>query len=224
VKTVAPSSVDEALAAAGIPPARLGSARVARLDEAELAFYFWVLEEFATIGRADVRSMQGEVQRLGLDVDSLFAVLAREDLVHLGQDGEIAVAYPFSGSQTRHRVSMNGRSVYAMCAIDALGIAPMFAKPIEIRSRDPISDEHISVQVAPDGKATWQPVESVVVAGRACEGAAFRGCCDVLNFFASPANAEQYLRERVDVRGHVISLPDAIAVGRSVFGDAFKKT
>lgn len=224
VKTVEPSSIDEALAAAGIPPARVGAQRVARLDQAERAFYLWILEEFATRGRPAVRSIQEEARRLGRDAASLFAVLVGEDLVHLGEDGEIAVAYPFSGSETRHQVSLNGRLVYAMCAIDALGIAQMFAQATEIRSSDPISDEDIVVQVAPGGTASWQPAEAIVVTGRACGGAAFRGCCHVLNFFASPGNAEQYLRERGDVRGHVISLPEAIAVGRSVFSNVFGKS
>jgi hypothetical protein len=33
-------------------------------------------------------------------------------------------------------VRIDGREVYAMCAIDALDIAPMLAEAIEIASRD----------------------------------------------------------------------------------------
>jgi hypothetical protein len=50
----------------------------------------------------------------------------REDLVHRGSDGEITVAYPFSGRPTGHRVRFSdGHEVDAMCAINALGVAPI---------------------------------------------------------------------------------------------------
>jgi hypothetical protein len=71
--------------------------------------------------------------RFGLDAEHALATLAREDLVHRGADDEITVAYPFSGRPTAHRVRFpGGHEVEAMCAIDALGIAPMFGEPIEI--------------------------------------------------------------------------------------------
>jgi hypothetical protein len=52
-----------------------------------------------------------------------------------------------------------------MCAIDALGIAAMFDEPIEIASRDPLTQEEIQVELQPDGDGNWQPQEAVVVAG-----------------------------------------------------------
>jgi Alkylmercury lyase len=54
----------------------------------------------------------------------------RRSVVHRGADGEITVAYPFSGRPTAHRVRFpGGHEVDAMCAIDAVGIAPMFGEP-----------------------------------------------------------------------------------------------
>ena len=76
------------------------------------------------------------------------------------------------------------------------------------------------VELAPDGDASWTPQEAVVVSGSSCDGAAFNSCCHVLNFFSAPENAEQYLSARPDVRGIVISIPEAIEAGRCVFGDA----
>jgi hypothetical protein len=43
--------VAAALAAAEIPPSKLGPARRARLSEAERELYFWTLRRFATDGR-----------------------------------------------------------------------------------------------------------------------------------------------------------------------------
>ena len=56
-----------------------------------------------------------------------------------------------------------------------------------------------------------------------CEDPSFRGCCDVLNFFETRANAERYLAANPSVSGQPISLPDAIEAGRVVFGDLLRE-
>jgi hypothetical protein len=218
-------TVAAALAAAEIPHSKLGPARRARLTEGQREFYFWILRRFASDGRPSSREVRAAAERLGLDAEGALATLSREDLVHRGSDGEITVAYPFSARPTAHLVRFpSGHEVDAMCAIDALGMAPMFRQRIEIASRDPVSGDEIRARVAPDGAAEWSPESAVVVAGAIrSEGDACGGCCPVLNFFASPTNAEEWLAARPDVRGTVISMPDAIVAGRTVFGDVLEE-
>lgn len=213
--------VAEALAAAGIPDARVGRSRSERLNDQERALYFSILRSFARGEPPAPATVAAEASRLGLDLAAARAKLAAEDLVHFDADGAVLVAYPFSGRPTAHQVTLNGRSVYAMCAIDALGMASMFGDSVAISSRDPATDEAVVVKLSPDGAAEWQPEEAVVVVGRCCDGAAYQGCCQVLNFFVSPASAERYLREHEEVAGQPITLPEAIEVGRAVFGDVF---
>ena len=214
-------AVAATLAAAEIPPSKLGPARHVLLTEAERALYFWILHRFATDGRPSSGEVRAAAERLGVDADDALATLSREDLVHRSADGAITVAYPFSGRPTAHRVRFpSGHEVDAMCAIDALGIAPMFGQLIEVESRDPVSGDTIRARVAADGAAEWWPESAVVVAGAIqSEGDACCGCCPVLNFFASPANAERWLALHAEVRGNVISMRDAAAAGRAVFGD-----
>ena len=220
-----PSRVAAALAAAEIPPSKLGPARRARLSEAERELYFWILRRFATDGRPTSVELRAAAGGLGLDAESALETLAREDLVHRGADGEVAVAYPFSGRPTAHRVRFpGGHEVDAMCALDALGIAPMFGETIEIESRDPVSGDDIRARVAPDASAQWSPESAVVVAGATrSQGDACCGCCPVLNFFAATANAERWLVAHAEVTGTVISMDEAIAAGRAVFGDVLKE-
>jgi hypothetical protein len=215
-----------ALAAAEIPPSKLGPARRARLSEAERDLYFWILRRFATHGRPSGVELRAAAEQLELEPDRALESLAREDLIHRGADGEIVVAYPFSGRPTAHRVHFrDGHQVDAMCAIDALGIAPMFGETIEIESRDPMSSDDIHVRVAPDASVEWSPDSAVVVAGAIrSQGNACCGCCPVLNFFASAANAERWLAEHPEVRGTSISIPEAAAAGRAVFGDVLTVT
>ena len=107
-----------------------------------------------------------------------------------------------------------------MCAIDALGIAPMLDQPIEITSRDPLGNEPFHADLGPDGSASWQPETAAVVAGVNDRHAdSCSGCCPVLNFFASTENAERWLNEYPQVRGEVITVEDAIAAGRAIFAD-----
>ena len=220
-----PPDVDSTLATAEIPRSKLGAARHARLTDAERELYVWILRRFATHGRPSSKEMRTATERLGIDPKDALETFAREDLVHRGADGEISVAYPFSGRPTAHRVCFpNGHEVDAMCAIDALGVAPMLGLPIEITSRDPVSAAEVWVRLDPGDAARWEPEQAVVLAGSACcDGPSFGGCCDVLNFFESAQNAEQYLREHDQVRGLPISIPTASQLGSTVFGDIFKE-
>jgi hypothetical protein len=216
-----PPRVAGALAAAEIPSSKLGPARRARLTDSERDLYFWILRRFATSGRPSAVETCEEAGRLGLDIESALDSLAREDLVHVGSDREIAVAYPFSGRPTAHRVRFpSGNETYSMCAIDALGIAPMFNATIEVASQDPLTGDEVHVRLAPEGACEWRPESAVVLAG-ALEsgGASFCCCCPVLNFFASAAHAERWLAQHAEVRGEVITMRDAVDAGRAVFGD-----
>jgi len=220
-----PAGVASALALAEIPRSKLGPSRRARLSHSERELYFWILRRFATRGRPSSAEMRAAAGRLGVDAEDALATLAREDLVHLGRDGEIAVAYPFSGRPTAHRVRFpSGHQAEAMCAIDALGIAPMFGEPIEVASQDPLTREEVRVRLAPNGEGSWEPTSALVVAGvlDRCDES-FRGCCPALNFFASSESAERWLQEHPEVRGHVVPMPDAIAAGGAVFGDVFEE-
>jgi ketosteroid isomerase-like protein len=83
-----------------------------------------------------------------------------------------------------------------------------------------LSGDEIRARVAPDGAAEWWPQSTVVVAGALDqESDSCRGCCPVLNFFVSPTSAGRWLSERPQVSGTVISMGEAAAAGRAVFGD-----
>jgi hypothetical protein len=218
--TVTPG-VRAALDAAAIPSSKIGPRRHERLTERERELYFWVLRRFASSGRPTGKDTRETAERLGLDANSALETLAAQDLVHLDRTGEIVVAYPFSGRPTGHRVVFaGGNELHAMCAIDALGIAPMFDEAIEIVSQDPLTGERIEVDLTPAGTGSWRPEDAVVVCGASGSGESCSSCCPVLNFFASRQNGERWLAGRLDVRGYVMTMDEAIEAGRAVFGDA----
>jgi hypothetical protein len=214
----------DGLRAAEIRPERQGGARLRRLSVEQRQLYLWILREFAAGTPPSGRATRTAADALGLDAADAFQALAREDLVHVDATRRPVVAYPFSAEPRGHRVLIDGeRWVEAMCAIDALGIAPMLGLPVEISARDPIGGGEIWVRLDPSEGVWWEPKQAVVLAGSAsCGGPSFRGCCDVLNFFESRENAERNLAENPSVSGHPISLPAAIEAGRIVFGDVLR--
>jgi hypothetical protein len=93
----------------------------------------------------------------------------------------------------------------------------------EIASRDPFTSEGIQVALKPDGEGNWQPKNAVVVCGASRSGEPCSSCCPALNFFASMDNATAWLAPHADVRGAAISMGEAIAAGRVVFGDVLRR-
>ncbi len=215
----------DALRAADIRPERQGAARTRHLSAPQRELYFWILREFAAARPPSGEATRAAATGLGIDPAEALAVLAREDLVHVDRNGRPLMAYPFSAKPRGHRVLIDSKHwVEAMCAIDALGIAPMLGVRIEIHSLDPVNASEVWVRLDPSEGAWWEPQEAVVLSGSACcEGPSFRGCCDVLNFFETRENAERYLAEHGEVSGHPISLSEAIEAGRIVFGDVLRE-
>jgi hypothetical protein len=216
-------AVTQALSAAAIPLSKVGPGRHEHLSDREREFYFWILRRSVASGRPSGEEIREAAARLGLDVEESLERLAAQDLVHLDRAGEIAVAYPFSGRPTDHHVRFAGGHVAdAMCAIDALGMAPMFNEEIEINSRDPLPGEQIEVRLSSGGTGAWEPQAAVVVCGASGGGESCSSCCPVLNFFASRENGERWLEGRPDVQGYVMTMPEAMDAGRAVFGDVLE--
>ena len=201
-----------ALEAAAIPRQRWGRERTQRLSDDERLLYQWILGSFAAGRIPGAGALAAAAARFGLDAEQALATLAREDLAHRDPaTGAILVAYPFSARPRGHRVRIDGMHwVEAMCAIDALGIAAMLERSIEILSRDPLSGGEVWVRIDPGDGAWWEPEHAVVLAGSACtSGPSYRGCCDVLNFFESGEYALQYLLAHPEISGHPITIPEA---------------
>jgi Alkylmercury lyase len=169
--------------------ARLGrdagvAGRQAVLPDRLRVFHQRVLGVFLTgTGPPDAAMIGGLATELGLDPRAALAALA---------------AYPCSGRPTPYRVDLaRGPAVFAMCAVDALGIPQMLGRDGQISSVDPTSGHPITVEVHA-GAWRFQPATTVVLSGRtaagdACDTAA-EWCCPYINFHTDPQAADTYLR------------------------------
>jgi Alkylmercury lyase len=215
----------EVFRAADIAPERRGHPRLQRLTSEDRKLYDWILDHFAHARAPSGEETRAAARDFDLDPDQAFARLAEEDLVHADESGRPLVAYPFSGIPRGHRVRVKDiGTVEAMCAVDALGMAAMLDRPIEISSRDPLSGTDVSVQLDPDGTASWEPPDAVVAIGSAgCGGPSYCGCCDVLNFFESAESAGRYLADRAELASSWVSITAAIEAGSAIFGDLLRR-
>jgi hypothetical protein len=86
------------------------------------------------------------------DVRATYARLRSKRLLLLEPDGvTIRMAPPFSGVPTQHVVTVDGRSYFANCAWDALGIPAALRRAGRVCSRCEASMEPLDLQVGLDG-------------------------------------------------------------------------
>ena len=181
-----------------------------------------LLQLYAEGGRAPAPDTLAE--RAGLSetgVRPLLQELRARDLVVL--DGErIVGAYPFSDRDTGHRVTLDGRVLNAMCAVDALGIGAMTDRDIAIASRCRHCGAPIQIttrdrgralaEVEPKAAVMWQSVryESACAANSLCATTAF---------FCADGHLSAWRRERsADEPGFRLSIEEGLEAGRALFG------
>lgn len=178
-----------------------------------------VLRRFLDHGRCHRDDLRMTATALGVELDDALYRLESDDLVHTAADGDIEVAYPFSGRPTTHTAHLTGRPpVAAMCAIDALGIPLMSGSDGVIYSADPVSQTRIQIR-RHGSDWIWQPSSAVVVISRTdCPGTLADTACESIAFHTTAQDAQAHLDSHPELRGVVLGQADAIAVAASVFG------
>ncbi len=138
------------------------AARRAALPEAGRRLHRQVLESFAREARPP--TVKECAAFLGVeDAGGVLARLAEDDLIILRGDGTIEGAYPFTTSQTAHRVDLMGRTVHAMCALDALAMAPMFDADAVVDSRCEVSERRLRIEQSGPQLVAARPTVSIHV-------------------------------------------------------------
>ena len=186
------------------------------------AIHHFILETFAKTGRSpaleDVRS-RFDLESLQ-EVEAALADLARRGSIHRNSgDPFVTHAYPFSNEPTRHRVRLAaGPDVYAMCAIDALGMPFMLKQDAEIASACEQCGGDIELQIGNGNITHKSPGEIVVWYGVIEEGCVVAtDLCPDLNFFCSSKHLEAWTKEHPNRAGAMLTLDQALERGRQSF-------
>jgi mercury(II) reductase len=187
-----------------------------------------LLQLYAERGRAPTPSALAK--RAGLSeevVRPLLEELRRRDLVVL--DGDMIVgAYPFTDRDTGHRITLDGHTLTAMCAVDALGIGAMTDRDIAIASRCRYCGAPVRITTQDRGRALAdaEPTTAVVwLSVRYEGGCAARSLCTATSFFCSDDHLTVWRRELpADDPGFRLSIEEALEAGRAIFGPSLAGT
>jgi len=177
--------------------------------------------EFAEAHRAILRAQF----QTGLIPDSqalpqgVLARLQADDLVVVSRDGtQIVGAYPMTTEPTPHLLVLPGRTIHAMCAVDALSVAAMYGGEVEIESKCRVTDAPVRVKMDGARIVSASP-ESALVGVRWDEASgvpAAHTLCMEMVFLRDQAAAKQW--SGGDSESHtVLSLEEAAEFGARFF-------
>ena len=181
-----------------------------------------LLQLYAEGGRAPTTSaLAKRVELSETAVQPLLEELRSRDLVILDGD-RIVGAYPFTDRDTGHQVTLDGRVLNAMCAVDALGTGAMTDRDIKVASLCRHCGAPIRVTTQDRGRvlADVAPATTVVWLSVHYEGAcAANSLCATTAYFCSDDHLSAWRRERsADEPGFRLSIEEGLEAGRALFG------
>ncbi len=192
------------------------AARQRALPEAWRAAHRAILAGWAVDGRPPTR--RDLAGRPGVDdADALLARLAEDDMVVRDAAGEISGAYPFSRETTPHRVTLGAVAVHAMCAVDALAMAPMFDAATQIDSACAVTGRPLRITMQGLATATDDPgtLRVGIHWAPAC-GHTAHSLCRQMVFLADADAAASWQAEARDAR-RLYTLEQAVDLGAAFF-------
>ena len=104
-----------------------------------------MLHSFVSRGRILTRK---EMTQYVSNLEEAILSLRNSDMVIFSDNGDPLGAYPFTMEVREHIVQVNGHQVYAMCALDALAISPMFGVKTQISSQCRITGDAFRIQMS----------------------------------------------------------------------------
>ena len=162
-----------------------------------------------------------------LDIDlnilrEALRTLERGDYLALNSTRQVTCLYPISTVPTVHVVIVDGARRFAMCSLDALGVAAMLGRPVAIESACAACDAPIRIEVRPGHLVTVEPPPTRVVARGATEAPAVEACCAFTVFACGPAHAREVLERSPNTVA--LALGAALEAGEALFRDLLAET
>lgn len=192
-------------------------ARQSQLEPQSRNLHLAILRHFATAGGP--LSRDEVAQQLGHDdVDAALARLAADDLIVLTPDRrDIAGAYPFTAEERVHAVLVNGHTLHAMCALDALAIAPMFETATRIDSRCHVTGSPVEIHMQGTELLSARPGDvHVGIHWQGTSGCAAQSLCMEMVFLADAETAQRWQQQDSD-NIDLYELPDAVSFAAAYF-------
>ena len=121
--------------------------------------------------------------------------LNKNDLVVLDENSRaLTGAYPFTTEQRVHKVKLESAELYAMCAFDAISIAPVFAVNTKISSQCHVNNEKIEIEQHGGELISVKPSDDIYIGikWQATGSHAAESLCMEMVFLKDKAVAEKW--------------------------------
>lgn len=119
-------------------------------------------------------------------------------------------------SEMAHRFQAEGGApVFAWCALDPMLIVPILGRAARVDSKDPVTEEPISMTVTTGGVIEVAPVEtvmSVLVPDRPFDDGVIQSFCNFVHYFASRETGERWIDGRPGFE--LVGIDEAFEIGR----------
>lgn len=156
-----------------------------------------------------------------IKVIAILKKLDKLDVIYMSNDKKIInAAYPFSNSKTSHIVTLKGagyKKIYAMCAIDALGVCFMFDCDVTIDSKCYSSGERIKIEIKDNEIIVLKPQKIVVWCDMEYSCCAATSLCKNINFFSSKFHFKEWQKEKPVRNGYLLPIQEAFYLGKLFF-------
>lgn len=184
------------------------------LTQIEMEILRNIFESVLASGRAPtIQEMTTSLERSGEEVVRAIDGLESKDLLLRGENKqEIISVYPFSLTPTKHQLFLeNEKKLFAMCAVDALGMPVMFNRNVKIVSQCEWCKQKISIEIE-DGEIVSESHPDITIwSPEHQETPPAETCCPKVNFFCSKKHLEEWKNENPDLvkTGHSAQLEEA---------------
>jgi alkylmercury lyase len=151
----------------------------------------------------------------GWSVENVEGALAAQTSAERDDQGRL-VGLALTLRPTTHRVTVDGRTLYAWCATDTLMLPVVLGRPALIESTCPQTGEAIRIELTPDGVERLDPPDAVMTAVRPRgQLADVRSTtCAHGHFFTSVEATAAWTEAHPD--GHVYPVEEAFRLDRQV--------
>ena len=175
---------------------------------------FILVGQGRTPDHAELADMVGEE-----NIDESLQRLSADDLIVLDSDGKLPVgAYPVTVENTPHSIRVNGNTIHAMCALDALSVAPMFSVEVVIDSVCHVSQTPVHIHMQGSKILESQPSTDVTVGIRWQDpsATAAHSLCLEMIFLKDRETAERWQGGDTD-NISLYSLSETVEFGKAFF-------
>ncbi len=153
---------------------------------------------------------------LGLSESHVRDVLERwQSFVYYDRDGSVIAFGGLALQEMPHRLEVDGRTLYAWCAVDSLFIPAILGKTARIESPDPLTKEKISLVVGPTGVSELTPASAVVSfleRDTPFDADVIKSFCHFVHYFGSTETGAKWTSKHEGT--FLLSVDEAYELGR----------